>query len=395
MTIEYLTQTLNVDITGHQYGTVSYSGDGLVSATDDNASSVTAYEGEDITLTFTPLTGSQITVTVDGTPVEVSGNSYTLTNIGQNGHTIAVTFSEPLTVWTGSTSADWTDPGNWNIGVPAPTSQVVIPASATVFPTIPDNTTVKSITFEQDAGADLAGTFHVTESLSVDYTIAGGQWYAIGFPFPVSRVYSHYFENNNWTTDLYPYGSGTTNDYYLRKYENGFTPVSTFGTDAYIAYFPTWHNNQKLSFISGPLDLDVAAFSTLPASSEYQLVKNPTFNKILLSATADIYYYVLNSARTSFNLVENDRYLNAFESVITILKSSVSSAPAHIEITDTPTGISLHEASEPVIATHYYSLQGVEIAVEENDNSPVQSGVLIKKTVYQSGAVSVSKIIRK
>jgi hypothetical protein len=52
------------------------------------------------------------------------------------------------------------------------------------------------------------------------------------------------------------------------------------------------------------------------------------------------------------------------------------------------TGISNIPAGDPIKEVRYYNLQGLEIA-------PARDGVFIEKTVFQSGAVSLSKIIRK
>ena len=95
MTIEYLTQPVTVSITGGENGTVSYSGDGLVDTeTADNATDVEAYEGEDLTLTFATADGYDVIVTVDGEPVELEGDAYTLT-VAQDGHAVEVTFATP------------------------------------------------------------------------------------------------------------------------------------------------------------------------------------------------------------------------------------------------------------------------------------------------------------
>jgi hypothetical protein len=52
------------------------------------------------------------------------------------------------------------------------------------------------------------------------------------------------------------------------------------------------------------------------------------------------------------------------------------------------------EENDAVIATHYYNLQGIEI-VGTRFVAPAQGDLIIKKTIHQSGAISVSKIIRK
>ncbi|GHU70608.1 hypothetical protein FACS189413_11180 [Bacteroidia bacterium] len=66
-----------------------------------------------------------------------------------------------------------------------------------------------------------------------------------------------------------------------------------------------------------------------------------------------------------------------------------------IHVSNVVTGLHLVSIDGPIKAIHYYNLQGVEIPVETGHAPSLHNGVFIQKTIYESGAVSVSKIIGK
>ncbi|MDR1683148.1 MAG: leucine-rich repeat protein [Candidatus Symbiothrix sp.] len=304
-------------------------------------------------------------------------------------------FRPSVFVWNGAASSAWTSTANWQDAlIPEATDRVLIPSS-TIEPVIPTGTTLKTLTIEQGAGARLDGTLNVTDTLKATYTIAGEKWYAIGFPFTINTVYSHYFAANNWIAELIPYTAGNNGDYYLRSV-NGedFIPESTYSGGAAIAQFPYWHTDEQISFIAtSPVTLNSAEFATnLSSGSNYQLVSNPSLGEITLSAAdAASYYYVLNAAGTAFQQITEDTPLKAFESVITLSKA-IAGAPAHIDITDEITSINARPENDRLVATQYYNLQGVRIGNNKGLQS-LATGVYIVKQIHESGKTSVSKSI--
>jgi hypothetical protein len=60
------------------------------------------------------------------------------------------------TTWTGAFSTDWNTAGNWSSGVPTPTTAVTINAS-TNNPILPANTTIGSLTLNNNANLNLNG----------------------------------------------------------------------------------------------------------------------------------------------------------------------------------------------------------------------------------------------
>jgi hypothetical protein len=405
-----LTQTIAVNITGAEYGTVSYSGDGLVSPTAGNASSVEAYEGEDVTFTFAPASGAQVSISVDGETVTPEENTYTLTNVSQNGHTIEVTFTEPpKTAWTGNgTAGDWSDAGNWSNGVPNTDINIILSVTTNI-PVIPE-TTVKTITFEQGAQADLQGSLTVTEAINVKYKIETERWYSIGFPFETGKeitVRSEAFESEGWNP-LLPYkeggyGNGYDDDYYgdfyLKEYNPASSPVfldaeKILPGKGYIIWFPETFDDDNITFTSGPQTLSINN-EELPVGENYQLVTNPALKNMELSASdGNNYYYVFNPAeKGEYKLLETGKAtLAPFEAAITKRTDNPASLLSSIAVDDeTITGIGGSPSinNDPAIATHYYTLQGIKIT------KPVENGIYIVKQRYNSGKEKVEKIIYK
>jgi hypothetical protein len=419
MTIEYLTQTLSVTISGGQYGTIAYSGDGLVSAVANDATEVEAYEGEAVTLTFTPQSGSELTVSIDGgdafTPED---NTYTIENVSQTGHTIDVSFSEPpKAVWTGDgDSNDWNDEDNWEGGVvPNEDIDIYIPAitdEEDAVPAIPDETSVKSITFAQGAQVNLAGSLTVNEAVHVKYTVEPNKWYSIGFPFEEGEnreitVRSEWFERQGWAP-LLPYtgtdyGDGYYGDYWLRLYdpeegENGaFAATGTIAPQkGYIIQFPEYFNTEEAA------DGNVITFTfsesqtlssggELPVTDALSLEANPSLKNFSLSSSGSNHYYYLEG--NEYKLLKNDdeATLKPFEAAITILRSQPETLLQSISVNNTVTGIGNRPgiSNDPLTTARYYTLQGIETA------RPIENGIYIVKQYYQSGREKVEKIIYK
>jgi hypothetical protein len=362
-------------------------------------------------LTFAPISGSQVSISVDGgeafSPEE---NIYTLTNISQDGHTIDVTFTEPpQTVWTGEgNDALWTDADNWSNGVPTTEVDIYIPSGTTNIPVIPDETTVKTITFDQGAQADLQGSLVVTEAVNVKYKVTD-RWYSIGFPFEENKevdVRSEWFERNGWSP-LLPYKADSYadnyyGDYYLKEYNPNLNPPfsdtheTIISKKGYIIRFPDFfvdyegNNGDIITFSSGPQTLSKG--SNISVTGDYQLVVNLTLKNIELGAPdGNKYYYFLDPEENKYNLLENaQKDLLPFEALITISTNNPENLVHTIGADSNLTGIGRFGVdNDSVIATHHYTLQGIEI------KQPMKSEIYIVKKRYSSGKESVGKIIYK
>jgi hypothetical protein len=318
-------------------------------------------------------------------------------------------FATAAPIWTGDNAdSNWNNPANWENGVvPEKIDNVYIPVTSNI-PTIPTGTKVNTITFEQGAEANLAGTLTATEAIKVDYTVEDERWYSIGFPFDIAKVYSHDFATHeDWDPELLPYRetvyeNGFYGDFWLKEYDPSladhfaYTQAINAGT-GYIIQFPEWFDGTKITFISeANQTLDKDAMDDLPViSSNYQLVPNPSLKKITLVSSGGNYYYPFkhNSGDNGAYelLTSGNATLLPFEAVITVSRpeAASSSMPAFISLgTNNPTGFERPAlANDPVVAIRYYTIQGQEV------QKPVANGVYIVRKVYESKKEEVAKII--
>jgi hypothetical protein len=276
----------------------------------------------------------------------------------------------------------WGDSESWSRGGGAPTEDddVIIPVvSNGIYPTIPDETTVKTITFEYGAEVNLLGSLNA-EAIKVDYKITGGQWYSIGFPFAIGNVYSNKYKAS-LTED-----NGGSGNFWLRTYDGeDFVSASTIESGkGYIIQFPVEFGEDWITFTSdGGITLNNNG--SITGSDNHQLLANPALKKYLLSDNTSN-YYVLSEDGTKF-LLNGAESILPFEAVIKLPKQQ--SAPSFISTEErsvTAIGVPT-TVSDPVIATHYYTLQGTEI------QQPIENGVFIVKKVHASQTVETAKII--
>jgi hypothetical protein len=243
-------------------------------------------------------------------------------------------------------------------------------------------------TFTGISGAGLA----VRGVVEYQLTVAKNRWYAIGFPFAIASVYSHYFADEGWDAELYPKGSNTTDDYWLKTYNGSQFDENTEGISAgtgYIIQFPEYQDGKKISFISEPSVILTNGNSSLTAGENYSLVNNPSLQALTLSTSDNALYYKYDPDDNRFDLVEETTSLNPFEAVITVQKTSVQGAPKQILIEDNFTTIEKPAVSgnDPVIETRYYTLQGALV------RQPAENGVYIVKNIRQSGWEEITKMV--
>jgi predicted outer membrane repeat protein len=317
-------------------------------------------------------------------------------------------------VWTGGgAEGDWNDPANWeDNAVPTRVDHVYIPAPTeeeVSIPVIPGGTIVKTITFEQGAQADLEGSLIVTDAVEVACEVEAERWYSMGFQFNIDEIRSEWFDSEEWgalrpyTGDLYE-DTNDYGDYWIKEYDytSPFKYHTVAGMEAgkgYIIQFPEWFEEEKdkIKFISGGQTLNNNTDIAIE-ENEYQFVANPKLKTIpLQSGGADnMHYYVFNKDDNKYELLEGNATaaLLPFEATIAIKVpsgTSQSMLARSISIDTGVTGIVIRPdvTNDPVVATHYYTLQGVEV------KRPVESGVYIVKRIFTSGEEKSEKIIHQ
>ncbi|HEY9116015.1 MAG TPA: hypothetical protein VIN10_15065, partial [Bacteroidales bacterium] len=124
------------------------------------------------------------------------------------------------TVWSGGVDTDWRKDGNWSNGLPSSTTNVVIPAGLTNYPTLTYQIAIGSMTIESDAGGDASILNDYLMTVNGDVTIqryiTGGKWHNVSAPVQNQTVNSLY--------------QGGNPEVWLRNY-NEPTNTSTYITD--------------------------------------------------------------------------------------------------------------------------------------------------------------------
>jgi hypothetical protein len=234
--------------------------------------------------------------------------------------------------------------------------------------------------------------------VKVEKTLEPHHWYALGFPFALDKVYCDYYKNNETRGILSPW-DGTDGDYWLMSYNgNAFVEATEWTTgEGYIIETPNAikvdGTTRPLTFISAhnPTLFNNAAIQ-LTNDDEYTLTPNPSVNAQTLVPNAnDFNYYRLNSEGTHFGRLTANATLAPFESVIAVKNATNLRSAIAIDGSDIGTAIELPAIStqDPVIATRYYNLQGVEVKL------PIENSVYIEKRTHASQTVDVRKVLYK
>ncbi len=170
----YLGLTLSGTVAGTGYDQVAVSG----SIGIDPAASLS------LNLTFTPMLGQTfmlvdndnadpVTGTFTGLPensvINLNANQFKISYVGGDGNDIVLTVVSAAKTWTGAVSALWSNPGNWQGGVPGPGDPLVFPAGAsnlTNLNDLPDGTLYKLILFSGSNYVIGGNPFGLTDGIS-------------------------------------------------------------------------------------------------------------------------------------------------------------------------------------------------------------------------------------
>jgi hypothetical protein len=141
---------------------------------------------------------------------EIDGNLYQI----NYWHIDNVSITVPQAgLWTGNTSNDWATATNWdNLSVPISSSNVIIPATITRFPTVSLPTTINNLTIESNASGTGSlldnGYLTMTGTATVKQYVQGEKWHLISSPV------------QNATAGVFHLASGQAN-IYIREFVGG------------------------------------------------------------------------------------------------------------------------------------------------------------------------------
>ncbi|MDR0232817.1 MAG: hypothetical protein LBI82_11955 [Dysgonamonadaceae bacterium] len=271
------------------------------------------------------------------------------------------------------------------------------------------------IIFKSDGTGTGQLTIPTSQSLTVDGFVklekeVTKKWYAMGFPFDVTVNYMNVAGDN---------GNGTEGEYENLWYVSKEYPVADFwlkeitskGTfvepetsnfvlkagKGYVLQFPSFFNGKTITFISTGnsvvLSNDIDKYITIDLG--YTMVANSSVAEVDFENDYDLTgqnFYLFNGDLAFKHYSElnvGEIKLQPFESMIVFNAPVAGTPPLSIGIETGPTGsIDVKADNGKIVDVRYYNLQGLEI------KQPVENGIYIVKTTYESNAVETTKVIK-
>ncbi|MGJ8743241.1 PKD domain-containing protein [Polaribacter sp.] len=123
---------------------------------------------------LTAYAGSVITIGFEGSHKYGIGDNATFID------NIAITGTPISTSWTGVTDTNWDTTTNWSDGVPAATTNVIIPSGLTNYPTASTAVTVNSVTMNSSSSLIAQSTF--SGNIIYNRNIPTTNWYMVSSP---------------------------------------------------------------------------------------------------------------------------------------------------------------------------------------------------------------------
>ncbi|MDR1682548.1 MAG: hypothetical protein LBS25_04055 [Candidatus Symbiothrix sp.] len=291
-------------------------------------------------------------------------------------------------------STDIADADNWDALPVFPDEDIIVSYNASnYYPALTASTAMANVTLRPGAGIVLDNHQLSATSIKAQQTVTAKKWYAIGFPFNVTSIYSEHYEDN--------LDAGI--NFWMKSFDGADFPDVSNNTlpasgQGYIIEFPSdFAYSSDISYISGAISNLVKGELSF-TDDAYELQANPTLAPLAIEANTlptDQYIYQLNSAGTVYALITGSATIAPFESVVTY-KEKDTPHKASIN-TDAITGISTIIEDDVVIETQYYNLQGMRIPKVETGQvrslPSVAGNLYIVKEIHKSGKTSVYKSI--
>ena len=248
----------------------------------------------------------KVTVAANGTGYTV--NEYAFYNKPES-PIVAGSTTLPIAItWTGANDTSWNNPANWSTNtVPTSTSEVIIPANASMFPTINSPTTVSTVIIE--SGASLITNSELTATVTYNRNLATNNWYLVSSPLKNETI-TNLLDNN-------VFALGTGNNIGLAPYKNDGTAwnyqnANTLGTITSGKGYSVKLNLAADLKFTGTTNSTTVTYPVTINTNNYNLVGNPytsyinlgdffnanPLNTVVSEATA----WIWNQATNSYDL---------------------------------------------------------------------------------------------
>ena len=251
------------------------------------------------TITLKNSSGTSIDIVAyddgDASSTDGSGPSYEIldttsdnSNTNTNWQASALNGGSPgklnSTTWSGATNNDWNTTSNWSNGIPVATSDLLIPASLTNYPTASGTVTVNSVIM--NSGASLIAQSTFAGAITYNRTLATTNWYLVTSP-----VVGETYDDSYVTANSIASGTQNTNSRGIALYttsndswdymQAGETATFSAGT----GYSVKRSSSGTVSF-TGTLNVDNAGVDVVLSSTgnRFNLLGNP-YTSHIASAT--------------------------------------------------------------------------------------------------------------
>jgi hypothetical protein len=361
----------------------SATGNGIISAHSGIKS------GDDVTITFTDKEVQEFLVNGEDKKSGIASAAYRIENILDN-YSISVAF-EPYTVAAGGSNTA----NNYLNG-------------DILFYSDDTNGTGELIGISAE-GLPVNGVVKLIQSFTET------KWYPIGFPFEIASVTDAADETvlaaYNGDENESEYTGNGNGDYWIKWYDGEANLFKYPGADftmepdkGYIIQFPDFYAGTTIEVIftstPNPLLKNTNVTSqTLSATTDnhgYYLVANPSVATIASLTDVD-HYYKYDVGNNRFGLLPEETEnidLKPFEAIVAVKKLASGNVSLRTSLGtgegNPGTGLeqpAIDNATDPVIETKYYNLQGVEI------RQPAVTNIYIVKKIHASGRTEIAKRI--
>ena len=196
------------------------------------------------------------------------------------------------TTWSGATDSDWNTSSNWSNGIPVSTSDLLIPASLTNYPTTSGAVTVNSVTINSGASliaqASFNGTVTYKRFLTAAFEGDAEGWHLVASPVSGETYDNAYADDMNLATSttntsLRGLGFYATADDTWSYLVNDDSNADTFNSGT--GYTMKTDSNGEVKFTGNLNTDDLGVDATISAAGNgFNLLGNP-YTSFVNSAT--------------------------------------------------------------------------------------------------------------
>ncbi|WBX74688.1 M43 family zinc metalloprotease [Tenacibaculum pacificus] len=264
---------------------------------------------ENIIVPANAAVGKRVALRVMGHYVEGTDGDLPYGNYDSgNTNDYAIVITKETSKWTGASDNNWNNAANWEGNtLPANDSDIIILATANMFPIINTATTANTVVIE--SGASLIANAELTATVTYKRNLATDNWYLVSSPLKDETIENVLANNifalgNSGNVGLASYNNNGT----VWNYQNG---ASTGNATSGKGYSVKLNTAGELVF-TGVLNSNTVTYPITTATNSYNLVGNPYASYVnlgeffntnpLTTVVSEATAWVWNQATSSYDL---------------------------------------------------------------------------------------------